>query len=111
MNKRPSLIRATIAICIIAIATIMLWVNVCFGFDLYKYIGKDVIIITRSEMVYSGKITTVVALDICKQYDQWGNCLIKDTEHIIFFTQWNGEQRTFNSRNVLNILERVKNAG
>lgn len=47
-----------------------------------QYIGKNVTIITLTQ-VYTGKIETIMTMDICRQSDSFGNCINREYYHSI----------------------------
>jgi len=84
---------------------IIFMISNVFAFNIYNYLGKDVVIVSRISMQYTGKITDIFELKRCVQRDGLNNCIYEVVDYIIFLKQYNGEKMSLNLNNISSIKE------
>jgi hypothetical protein len=85
---------------------IIFMISNVFAFNIYNYLGKDVVIVSRISMQYIGKITDIFELKRCAQRDGFNNCIYEIVDYIIVLKQYNGEKITLNAKNISSITEK-----
>jgi len=75
-----------------------------FGFSWYYFVGKKVDIKTISSE-YVGIVRDIIEIDICKQKDSAGNCILKEYYCNIVLYVVTGQIVCINCEHIVNIEE------
>jgi small nuclear ribonucleoprotein (snRNP)-like protein len=83
---------------------IFFFTTILLAIDWYYWVNRHVIIKTKSNITYIGKVNHVIEFEICRRKDMFGTCIWKDVYYTMFLNE-NNVMRVIACESIVSIKE------